>query len=635
MEKSVFRAQVPVEQTWDLCPIFETEKAFEEAFTTAEQQTDSFVARYDGTWTTAEQVNEALSAYALLLAQIERLEAYASLQVEEDTSNKGNAQREARAASRLAALGKKVAYVPITLAHAEETIREEAARLMPEHARYLARLAKDKPHFLSVETEATLAAMAPTLNAPEQIYADSKFGDTVFPPFSVDGKTITMTYNTFENHYEAETNHALRHQAAEVFYAELARHRHVTASAYNSRVQQEKIEATLRGYDSVFSFLLADQEVPRELYDRQIDVIMQDLAPIMQKYARLLQRVYGLSSMTSYDLKLELDPSFVSTISYTEAATYIKDGLSILGEDYVQMLSRAFDERWIDYAENVGKCTGAFCAEVYGVHPYILSSFNHRMDEVATLAHELGHAGQSVLTCSAQPYLNKEMSLYMVESPSTTNELIMENYLLQKAGDNKRERRWVLSQMLSKTYYHNFVTHLLEAAYQREVYRIVDRGGSVDADELSGIYRDVLTRFWGDAVEIKDGSTLTWMRQPHYYNGLYSYTYSAGLTVGTQMALRLMASSEVAGKADAASGKTCGSKQNEVGQNDRSADENHVGVSDRQTVVHAWRSFLSAGGSLDPIAQAALVGVDITTDKPLKETIAYIGSIVDELVELS
>ena len=106
MEKSVSRAQVPVEQTWDLRPIFESEQAFEEAFTIAEQQTDSFVARYDGTWTTAEQVNEALSAYALLLAQVERLEAYASLQVEEDTSNKGNAQREARAASRLAGLGK-------------------------------------------------------------------------------------------------------------------------------------------------------------------------------------------------------------------------------------------------------------------------------------------------------------------------------------------------------------------------------------------------------------------------------------------------------------------------------------------------------------------------------------------------
>ena len=635
MEKSVSRAEVPVEETWDLRPIFETEEAFEAAFTKVEQETDAFVARYDGKWTSAKQVNEALTAYANLFAQVERVEAYASLQVEEDTSNKTNAQREARTASRLAILGKKLAFVPITLAHMEEGIREEAARLAPEHARYLARLAKDKAHFLSPETEAALAAMAPTLAAPEQIYADSKFGDTVFPPFTVDGKTVQMTYNTFENRYETETDHALRHRAAEVFYGELSRHRHVTASAYNARVQQEKIEADLRGYDSVFSFLLADQEVPRELYDRQIDIIMQDLAPIMQKYARLLQSVYNLPSMTSYDLKLELDPTFVSYVSYEEAATYIKDGLSILGEDYVKMLSQAFNERWIDYAENQGKCTGAFCAEVYGVHPYILTSFNYRMDEVATLAHELGHAGQSVLTCAAQPYLNKEMSLYMVESPSTTNELIMENYLLQKAGNNKRERRWVLSQMLSKTYYHNFVTHLLEAAYQREVYRIVDCGGSVDADDLSGIYHDVLTHFWGDAVEIKDGSTLTWMRQPHYYNGLYSYTYSAGLTVGTQMALRLMASSGENGKGYAASGKAVGSDQNEVGRNDRATGEEHAGGSDRQAVVDAWRSFLAAGGSLDPIAQAALVGVDITTDKPLKDTIAYIGSIVDELVELS
>lgn len=163
----------------------------------------------------------------------------------------------------------------------------------------------------------------------------------------------------------------------------------------------------------------------------------------------------------------------------------------------------------------------------------------------------------------------------------------------------------------------------------------MDRGGSVDADDLSGIYRDVLKRFWGNAVEIKEGSTLTWMRQPHYYNGLYSYTYSAGLTVGTQMALRLMASSEADGKADAASEKDGGSQRNKLGLNDHSAGEEHAGVLDRQAVVKAWRSFLSAGGSLDPIAQAALVGVDITTDKPLKDTIHYIGSIVDELVALS
>lgn len=597
MEKILNRADVPVEQTWDLTPIYPNEEAFETDFSRIETLAKDFVDAYAGHLKDAKTVNTALKAYSDIQELAERLFAYSDLQVEADTSNKENIARAARTGSRMAKIYEKLAFFAIELAHLDDTVLEEASQQAPDHARFLDKIQKNKAHYLSAETEAALAAMAPTLDSPYQIYNDIKNADTCFPSFEAHGKTYAMTYNAFENRYESDPDHTVRHTAADLFYAELARHKNGTASAYNARVQQEKIEADLRGYDSVFDYLLAEQEVPRALYDRQIDVIMERLAPIMQKYATLIGRVYGIDRMTTYDLKLELDPNVSSEISYAEAADFIKDGLSILGDDYVAMLDRAFDERWIDYAENRGKSTGAFCADVYSVHPYVLSSFNYHINEVATLAHELGHAGQNILTAKHQPFLNKEMSMYAVESPSTTNELIMENYLLKKAGDDKRQRRWVLSQMVSQTYYHNFVTHLLEAAYQREVYRIVEQGGSVDADSLTTIYREVLSRFWGDAVEIKDGSALTWMRQPHYYMGLYSYTYSAGLTIGTQMALRLM--------------------KGEPG------------------VVDQWRAFLSAGDSVDPIGLAAIAGVDITTDKPLKDTIDYIGSIVDELVSLT
>ena len=176
------------------------------------------------------------------------------------------------------------------------------------------------------------------------------------------------------------------------------------------------------------------------------------------------------------------------------------------------------------------------------------------------------------------------------------NELLMAHYLL-KANPEPRFRRWVLSCMISNTYYHNFVTHLLEAAFQREVYRIVDQGGSANAQTLNRLLKETLQKFWGEDVEISDNAALTWMRQPHYYMGLYSYTYSAGLTIATQVCRRIEREGPPA--------------------------------------VEDWKKVLAAGSTLTPAGLASLAGVDITTDAPLLDTIAFIGEIIDEIEKLT
>ena len=163
------------------------------------------------------------------------------------------------------------------------------------------------------------------------------------------------------------------------------------------------------------------------------------------------------------------------------------------------------------------------------------------------------------------------------------NELLMAHYLLKTTPD-KRFRRWVLSCMISNTYYHNFVTHLMEAAYQREVYKLIDAGDSVQAETLSSIMKETLQKF-------------TWMRQPHYYMGLYSYTYSAGLTVATQVCRRI--------------------------------------ETEGQTAVDDWKKVLTAGSTKTPEELAKMAGVDISTDAPLLDTIETIGSIIDEICELT
>ena len=254
-------------------------------------------------------------------------------------------------------------------------------------------------------------------------------------------------------------------------------------------------------------------------------------------------------------------------------------------------------DRWIDFAQNIGKSTGGFCASPYQKGSYILLSWNERMSDVFTLAHELGHAGHFFTCNQVQSSLDAEVSNYAVEAPSTINELLMAEYLKEKSGDDKRFRRWVLASQISNTYYHNFVTHLLEAAYQREVYKLVDKGEAVPAETLNEIFKNVLKKFWGDEVELTEGCELTWMRQPHYYMGLYSYSYSASLTIATQVMKRIR--------------------------------------NEGQTAVDDWKKTLAAGGTVTPVEFAKMAGVDVTTDAALIDTIDYIGGIIDEIEELN
>ena len=473
---------------------------------------------------------------------------------------------------------------------------QEAIDLSAENRQYLQNILRMKPHLLHPETERAVAALSQTIQAPYQIYNMAKLADMKFDNFSVDGREYPLGYSLFEDNYEYERDTVVRRGAFDAFSAKIREYENVTAAAYNTQVQTEKTLATLRGFDSVFDSLLFGQKVTREMYNRQIDLITEKLAPHMRRYARLLKRIHGLDRMTFADLKIAVDPEYDPKVTIEESREYIEKGLAILGEDYVEMVREAYRDRWIDFAQNQGKSTGGFCASPYGKNSFILLSWNERMSDVFTLAHELGHAGHFKACNSSQSLFDTDVSTYFVEAPSTMNELLMAHYLL-KTNQEPRFRRWVLSCMISNTYYHNFVTHLMEAAYQREVYRIVDDGGSVNAETLTRLMRETLQAFWGEDVEISDDAAHTWMRQPHYYMGLYSYTYSAGLTVATQVCRRIEKEGACA--------------------------------------VEDWKKVLAAGSTLDPVGLAKLAGIDITTDEPLLDTIAYIGEIIDEIERLT
>lgn len=590
------RKDVPVEETWDLSLIFENEQQMWDALEETKAAVKKVVDTYAGKLNTAENIVNCLDEMEQIRIASSKIWSYTGLAVETDYTDNKLRELDEKVGDEMIRLERDTSFVDSEILLAPDDVLQAAVEKAKGCRIYLKDLIARKAHMLSPETEKVLAALGKTLNVPYTVYNTMKLADISFDSFTVDGKEYPLGYSLFEDNYELEADTAVRRAAFRAFSDTIAKYRNTTATAYNANVAQDKIMSELRHFDNVFDSLLFDQKVTREMYDRQIDLITERLAPHMRRYARLLKKIYRLDKMTFADLKIAVDPGFDPKVTIAESHKYIRDALAILGEDYVEMVDRAYRERWVDFARNVGKSTGGFCSGQYRKNSFILLNWNDRMADVFTLAHELGHAGQGMYTDAAQSYYDTWLSTYLVEAPSTMNELLLAHHL-SKTSTDKRFRRWVLSNVVSNTYYHNFVTHLREAWYQREVYRIIEEGGSVNADILSDLFRKNLELFWGDDVEIPEGAELTWMRQPHYYMGLYSYTYSAGLTVATQALLRIEKEGEPA--------------------------------------VQDWKKFLAAGCTQDPVGLAKIAGFDITTDAPLNATIDYIGSLIDEICRLT
>lgn len=590
------RNEVPVELTWDLSRIYQSEDEMFDDLDKLSKLTSSIVKNYKGKLIDAISINACLDDFKDVYTMIYYCSCYVELAVSVDYYNTHNQEICNKVQTVLSEVVSSLSFIDSEISNLSEDIINEAIQTSDTNKHYLYNLLRFKPHLLHPEAERVLSALSPTLNAPENIYNNIKLADMKFDSFTIDNKEHPLGYSLFEDNYEYEKDTNIRRSAYKAFSKKLKEYENATATAYQTQIQKEKTLASLRGFDSVIDSLLFSQNVSRDLYNRQIDLITEKLAPHMRKYATLLKRIHKLDKMTFADLKIAVDPDYDPTVTIEESKEYIEKGLSILGEDYVDMIKTAYNERWVDFARNKGKSTGGFCASPYQKGSYILLSWNDRMSDVFTLAHELGHAGHFKSTGENQCVLDTDVSTYFVEAPSTMNELLMANYL-KNSNPDKRFKRWVLSSMISNTYYHNFVTHLMEAAYQREVYKIIDEGGSVNADVLNSIMGNTLKKFWGDAVEIDDYASLTWMRQPHYYMGLYSYTYSAGLTVATEVSKRI--------------------------------------EKEGPTAVEDWKKVLSLGGTKSPEELAKIAGVDISTDKPLLDTIETIGEMIDEICKLT
>lgn len=588
------RSEVRVEDTWDLSHMFSSLKDQEEAQKKVQDETAEFVSIYRNKIASAANADilvESWRSMVQLISNAIQAASYIFLDYSVDMVNQEKMRRNMETGNVISKLFSDISFYESELEEVPEDLIKKAIEAEDGSAKYFTDHLRKRPHRLSAESEELLTALdGATGSLPEGIYQAAKFADLSFPDFEVNGENYPLSFASYEEFYAMHADTDVRREAFRVFSDNLEKYRNTIATGYYNHVKQDVLLAEKRSYENVFTYLLQNQDVEESLYHRQIDVTMEQLAPHMRKYAGKLGENWQLDRVTYADLKLPPLKDKSIAVTREEAEELVLGALEVMGDDYRNIAKRAFDERWMDFAENEGKSTGGFCSSTMHTHPYILLNWTGQMPDVFTIIHELGHAAQSEISRKSNNITNAGPSLYFIEAPSTFNETLMSQYLIRSSEDPDVERQ-VAAQMSSNTYYHNFVTHFLEAHWQREVYRAVADGQALTADDFDRLFLNTLKEFWGDDVEMTPGAERTWMRQPHYYRGLYSYTYSAGLTIGTAVSLRIEKEGAVA--------------------------------------VQDWLDTLALGGTKSPLELARAAGVDISTDQPLCDTIAYIGSLVD------
>ncbi len=595
MAERLARSEVPVDETWRLDDMFQSMEAWEAELAAVERiipQVAEFQGRLgDG----ASVLRKCYETVELLARRFEKISTYAYLRFSEDGTNPVGQELMGRTMAAQARLDSAIAFMrPEILSLPDGTIEgyfsEEPG--LETFRRRLELILSDRPYVLSAETETAIAALREVLDAPKMVYEWTKTSDISFEPaVDSEGHEVPVSFATYEEILEVSPDAALRRSAYTSFSRGLARYQNALAGTFAAEVKKNVALARIRGYESATHMFLHQQEVPVEVYHNLLDVIEEGLAPHMRRYVDLRRRVLGLDKIMYCDIEAPLDPDFMPEISYEEGARLIIDSVAVMGAEYADIIRVALEDRWIDRADNIGKSTGAFCTSTYDVHPYILATWGESMRSVFTIAHELGHAVQSVLASSNQRFVNVEPSLVFIEAPSTLNELLLAEHILETA-DDFRVRRWVLMQLLG-TYYHNFVRHLLEAELVKRIYAHSEAGRPITAALLSAEKGDILESYWDGVVEIDDGAKLTWMRQPHYYAGLYSYTYSAGLTCATVVA------------------------QSVREEGSRAAER--------------WVNVLKQGGSMAPLELMKTAGVDLEDAATIGDAVNYVGRIVDEV----
>ena len=582
------RKDIPEEFTWDFTPIYKDDAEWEAAYAKAEKLVSSLPSLAGGLCRSSASLKKGLDAFMAASENVERVYLYSMLKKNTDNGDTAYQTMSGRAENLYVRFATASSFVTPEILAADE--KKFAGFLAdPTLAGYrhmLDDIGRGRSHTKDAETEKILAMMRDPASAVSNAFDMFEAVDVDFPTINAGGEKVKLSNGIFGVLRESPDREVRRRAFAGLF-GEFYKFRNTIAALYTGNVKNDNFIAKVRNHASACEMALFADNAGIEVYDSLVEAIHGGL-PTMYRYLDLRRRALGLKKLHMYDLYCPIVKDVDMSFTYDEAKKTIKNALKPLGKEYGKLLDRAFGERWIDVYENKGKTTGAYSCGVYGAHPYVLLNFTGTLDDVFTLAHELGHCMHSYFSSRDNDYANHDYAIMVAEVASTVNEVLLTRYLLATEKDPGR-RAYVLNHFL-EGFRTTVFRQTLFAEFERRAHDLDAAGVPLTAEQLSSVFRR-LNLLYYRGVTVDPIQDIEWARIPHFYNAFYVYKYATGFCSAVTIAGKIL---------------------------DEGGAANYL-------------KFLSTGGSDYPIEELKIAGVDLSRPDAVASALKEFDRCVTEL----
>jgi len=591
-KKTRKRAEMDSAYMWHLEDLYQDQKEWQKDFDMV-RQLSAELSSYEGRLSESSDVlSEFLQKMEMAGKLQEKVYVYANQKYHEDTAEADSQQLADLASGLMTKYHSAIAFMePEILAMPEGMLAryEKEQDFVARYHRVFSEILRQGEHTLPKEQEILLADSSEMADTASNVFSMFNNADIKFPDIEDEsGEQTAVTHGSYIRLMQS-SDRRVRRDAFMGIYHTYGKFKNTLGAAFIGNLKKSAFYAKVRKYSSSLAMALDSGNIPESVYHNLIQTVHDNMEP-MYRYMELRRQVLKVEELHLYDIYVPMVSEDNKHVPFEEAKQMVAKALSPLGEDYRRVLTEGFKGGWIDVYENEGKRSGAYSWGAYGTHPYVLLNYQEQLNDVFTLAHEMGHAIHSYYSDSAQPYPYAGYQIFVAEVASTCNEALLMDYLLKHSSDNK-EKAYLINYFMEQ-FRTTLYRQTMFAEFEYKVHTMQENGEGVTADKLCSLYLDLNKLYFGEHVAIDPEIAMEWARIPHFYTAYYVYQYATGYAAAIALSRRILKEGEPA--------------------------------------VKDYLKFLHGGSSKDPIDLLRRAGVDMASGEPVKEALALFSELIEE-----
>lgn len=590
------RDEIDEKFKWNLNDMYPNLDKWENDFKTVKQLMGEIV-KFKGTLSQSpETLLECLKLSNEMMALSDMIFVYARMKRDEDNGASTYQALADRASTLSTEVYASTSFiVPEITSISEKKIESfiNSSEGLKVYRQFFNEILRQKEHILSEKEEELLALSSEMGGTARDVFTMFNNADLKFP-FVKDenGDDIELTKGRYTKFLESQ-DRRVRKDAFTALYETYGKYKNTLAATLTGNIKANKFYSSVAKYKSSLEASLDADNISQVVYDNLIDTINKNL-PLLHRYLRLRKKALKLDELNMYDLYVPIVEETNKNIPYEDAIKLVEQGLSPMGDEYISYLKEGFNSGWIDVFENQGKTSGAYSWGAYKSHPYVLLNYQGTINDVFTIAHEMGHALHSYYTNKTQPYVYSEYKIFVAEVASTVNECLLMEHML-KNTTSKEEKAYLLNHYLEQ-FRGTIFRQVMFAEFEKITHSMLQDGEALTSDVLSNVYLDLNKKYFEAEVTVDEAIKMEWARIPHFYTSFYVYKYATGFSSAVAISNMIL--------------------------------------NEGQPAIDRYKEFLKGGSSDYPLELLKKAGVDLNTPKPVQDALNVFEKILTELEAL-